>query len=278
MNLLTQQYGDKKGFALGIHSVFGSMGATMVPVIIGCFSYTWHLGVSLLAIAGLLSGLWILLSFDSSRNFNPVDKGMGIALRKTILNPMLLLVSIFGGVNQMIYLGSITFIPLVFASHFGWSSAATGALIGAFHFSALVSQPLFGYLSDIMDRNRQLFAMGIAVSVLCLLPFLAKSPTWSAILSVLIGAVVLAIRSLLVAKNTDIVGQETRSAGIAVSFTLSSGLGALAPLMGGYLEILYSYQAVFLVFGLLSFLSLGFLQALRHLEKISAATASSPLL
>ncbi|MDO9534727.1 MAG: MFS transporter [Bacillota bacterium] len=277
MNLMTQQYGDKKGFALGIHNVSGTMGATMVPIIIGFFSYTWRLGLSLLAIPGLLSGLWILLSFDSFRNLNPGNKGMGIALRKTILNPMLLLLSIFGGVNQMIYLGSVTFIPLVFAYRYGWTPAATGLLIGAFHFSALVSQSLFGYLSDIMDRNRQLFALGIAVSVLCLMLFLAKSPIWSAILSVLIGAVVLAIRSPLVAKKADIVGPETRSAAIAVGFTLNSGLGALAPLIGGHLEILYSYQAVFLVFGLFSFLSLGFLLAMRHLEKKSAAASSPPL-
>ncbi|MDO9534905.1 MAG: MFS transporter [Bacillota bacterium] len=267
MNLMTQQFSDRKGFSLGLHTVAGSMGATAVPAIIGFFSGTWRLGVSLMAVPGIFSALWILLTFGGRKAGDEKDKKSSPALKMTVLNPLLLLTASFGGVNQMVYWGSVTFIPLFFSYRFGWSAAATGALLGAFHFSAIVSQPLFGYLSDLLDRNRLLLILGSVNSLFCILLFLTQSPAWSSVFCVCIGASVLALRALVSAKVSDLVAVETRSTAIGVIFTFSSGMGALAPLIGGYMEQLYSYQAAFLVFGLFSFIGLGFLLVLGRLEK-----------
>jgi len=276
MNLMTQQFGDRKGFSLGLHTVAGSMGSTVVPVIIGFFSGTWRLGVSLLAIPGFFSALWILLTFREKRvRDEKEDRKSSPALKKTVLNPLLLLTASFGGVNQMVYWGSVTFIPLFFGYRYGWSPAATGTLLGAFHFSAIISQPLFGYLSDVMGRNRLLFILGAVNFLFCILLFLAESSVWSSVICVVIGASVLALRALVSAKVSDIVMVETRSTAIGVMFTFSSGMGALAPLIGGYMERLYSYQAAFLVFGLLSFIGLGFLFALGRLERKRAPVTAA---
>ncbi|MBT9171825.1 MAG: Inner membrane transport protein YnfM [Syntrophomonadaceae bacterium] len=270
MNLMTQQFGEKKGFSLGLHTMAGSIGASMVPVIIGIFSETWRLGVTLLAIPGFLSALWIILAFGNFRNSELQGKELAQALRKTILSPMLLLVTSLSGINQMVYIGSITFLPLFFADRFGWSPAATGVLIGAFHFSALVSQPLFGYLSDLMSRNRLIYISGAGIFLCYFFIFLSRNPLLSACLGVLAGACVLAMRTLVIAKVSDIAGAETRSAAIAVSFTFSGAMGALAPLLGGYLQQAYSYEVAFLVFGFSIILGLGFLTAQGRLGKNKA--------
>lgn len=275
MNLMTQQFGDKKGFSLGLHTVAGTMGATMVPVFIGYFSEAWRLGVVLLAIPGFLSGLWIILAFKNFRNSALQGREMALALKRTILNPRLLLVTSLAGINQMIYVGAITFLPLFFTFRFGWSTVATGALIGAFHFSALISQPLFGYLSDIMNRDRLIYSMGLAIFLCCFFLFLSRNPILSACLGVLVGACVLALRTVTIAKVSDIASTETRSAAIAVSFTFGGVLGALAPLLGAYLEQAYSYELAFLVFGLFILLGLVFYLAQVRLER-NAAGAAGP--
>ncbi|HAP32176.1 MAG TPA: hypothetical protein DCQ14_03880 [Firmicutes bacterium] len=267
MNLMTQQFGDKKGFSLGLHTMAGSVGATMVPVIIGVFSEAWRLGVILLAIPGFLSALWIILAFGNFRNSELRGGELALSLKKTVLSPMLLLVSGLSGINQMVYIGSITFLPLFFADRFGWSPAAIGTLIGAFHFSALVSQPLFGYLSDLMSRNRLIFCVGAVTFLCCFFIFLSRSPIFSAALGVLTGACVLAMRTLTIAKVSDIANAETRSAAIAVGFTFGGIMGAVAPLLGGYLQQAYSYEVAFLVFGLSIIIGLGFIAAQSRLGK-----------
>jgi DHA1 family bicyclomycin/chloramphenicol resistance-like MFS transporter len=180
---------------------------------------------------------------------------------------MLLLVAALSGINQMVYLGAITFLPLFFADRFGWSTAAIGILIGAFHFSAMVSQPLFGYLSDLMSRNRLIHISGIAIFLCCFLIFISRNPIISACLGVLAGACVLAMRTLILAKLSDIASAETRSAAIAVGFTFGGVMGALAPLLGGYLQQAYSFELAFLVFGLFIFIGLGFLMGQGMLER-----------
>jgi len=270
MNLMTQQFADKKGFSLGLHTMAGSIGASMVPVIIGVFIEAWRLGVMLLAIPGFLSALWIILAFGHFRNSELRGKELALALRKTILSPMLLLVAGLSGINQMVYIGSITFLPLFFAERFGWSPAATGILIGAFHFSALVSQPLFGYLSDLMSRNRLIYINGALIFLSCFFIFLSRNPILSAGLGVLVGACVLAMRTLAIAKVSDIASAETRSAAIAVGFTFGGVMGTVAPLLGGYLQQAYSYELAFLVFGLSIFIGLGFLMTQGRLERNAA--------
>lgn len=143
------------------------------------------------------------------------------------------------------------------SSGLGLESCRYRRPIGAFHLSALVSQPLFGYLSDLLNRNRLIYISGTGIFLCCFFIFLSRNPILSAGLGVLVGACVLAMRTLVIAKVSDIAGAETRSAAIAVCFTFGGVMGALAPLLGGYLQQAYSYEVVFLVFGLSIFIGLG---------------------
>jgi len=278
MNLMTQLFNGQKGFSLGIHTVAGSLGATMVPIILGVFSASWQVGVWLLAVPGIISGLWILLAFNGVRGAWKKDKSILVLSRKAVANPRVLLTTLFGGLNQMVYWGSLTFIPLFFAHRFHWSIAATNTLLGVFHFSALVSQPLFGYLSDILERNRLLFILGAVIASFTILFSVMNNAIWCAVFSVVIGAAVLALRPLTNAKVADITSPQVRSTAIGLSFTFSSGLGAAAPLLGGYMEKVYSFQAAFFVFGLIALLGLSILLILNGLEKRSAGKAEAAAL
>ncbi len=288
MNLMTQQFSNRKGFSLGIHTVVGSIGATMVPIILGFFSGNWRLGVWLLAIPGIISGLWVLLAFESVKTWHH-NKSVTIILKKTLTNPLLLLATTFGGISQMVYWGSVTFIPLYFTHYYNWTFEATGILLGAFHFTAIISQPLLGYLSDVMsrqlscqgstirrmkmiksyfrDRNLLLFLLGLVIVISCSLLSFIENLTSSVIFTLIIGAAVLALRPINNAKVIDIVDSEIRSTAIGLNFTFISGLGAVGPLLGGFIEEIYSYQTAFLVFGLINLLGLAVLFLLNYMEK-----------
>ncbi|MDO9536006.1 MAG: MFS transporter [Bacillota bacterium] len=267
MNFLTHLYAERKGFSLGIYMVAGSIGAATIPIIIGAFNENWQLAVYFLTIPGIIISLWIIFAFDNKNDCMQKNSSLSKILRMTLTNPMLLLLTTFGGINQMVYWGCITFIPLYFVHHYGWSSAAVGTLLGFFHFSAIISQTLCGYLSDIYGRNTLLLISSVIIAGAAIMCSLVGSSFWSIIFTVMIGSAVLALRPLVNAKVADIVPFETRSTAIGLNFTFSQGLGAIAPILGGYIQQIYSYQAVFLIYGLIVLFSCGILLFFFRLEK-----------
>lgn len=257
MGIITNEFEkERKGLYLGIHTPAGSLGASLVPALMGLTvaSIGWRTAAVILAlVAMVLAGLIYFLFREvpvRSKAGGAISSGFTWeAIKRDIfLNPPLLLLAGIGGINAFAYYGAITFLPSWVHEAYGWDSARVGALMALFHGAALASQPLLGFLSDRYGRSRPLaWAMGlgaVAVTLLVLLPGTGSLVTMVA----LWGATVLAIRPVVFAGGTDFTSSATSSTTIGLIFAVNSAFGALAPVLGGYCAQALSLEVSFWIY------------------------------
>lgn len=264
MGVITDEFEkERKGFYLGIHTPAGSLGASLMPALMGfaVASIGWRAAALILApVAMALGGLIYFFFRDVS-----VNQGKGGSVksgftweamkRDILLNPPLLLLAGIGGINAFAYYGAITFLPSWVSEAYGWDSARAGALMALFHGVALASQPLLGFLSDRYGRSRPLAgAMALGAVAIALLVFLPGTSRL-VFMAALWGATVLAIRPVIFAGGTDYTSAATSSTTIGLIFAANSAFGSLAPILGGYLARAFSLQVSFLLFA--SFMAIG---------------------
>lgn len=271
MAMITDELGrDRKGFSLGIFTVAGSLGSSLMPFAMGFLAlYSWRLGAKILALPALITGVLIYLLFPEGHVENRSIKKTLIDIKDLILlNPPVLLIASFGGIVSLIYFGSITFLPLYMTEVYGWNPVKNGLFIGLFHSTAIVSQPLLGYLNDRYDGKKWLMVAGLAGAAALSLLVAFPSVMLTVFFGCIVGAAVLGVRPLVTALATDYTNTGTSSSTIGFLFMINTAFGALSPILGGTLQYYFSIQVVLVIYSIL--LLLGMLTLLPLKEKDSA--------
>lgn len=259
--LLSAVFPDRGGTAIGVTQAAGNLGNTLLPLAGGLLASVaaWQLGLGFVlpVVAVVTFTIWQYVPRS------PVDRSAaeGHGLRATLRSVrsdftsrsvlVVLAVQIFGSGSYQAFTG---FYPTYLIEAKGVAPTTAAVLFGLFFATGTVVQPLSGATGDRLGERRGLLLVLVpAGAALAVLPFLAGLPALTAItvvLGVMLGRSTLALTYL-----TKSLSAEIRGTGLGAVRTGYQLLGAVAPLLVGFLADADLFDEAFLglaaIFGLM---------------------------
>jgi len=163
--------------------------------------------------------------------------------------------------SQFSLMGSAFYIVYA-AREFGLEALTAGIITGVFMFTQIIANPILGWLGDRWSPRGVIGICALAGFLSALLAWLADSANWFYPVFILTG---LASVAYFTVTNAMMVGfglEVERPVYIGLSNTLIAPATILAPLLGGWLADLYSYQLTFAVSAVTSLMMAAVIQFL----------------
>jgi sugar phosphate permease len=270
---LSHHFAERRGMALAIHGVGGSIGDVVGPLATGVLLalLSWRGLLSIYAIAPFFLGFLAVWAF---RNIGRVNTESGAPensptmarrlelTRQLLRNPVLWGLTFVRGLRGMCLISLVTVLPLYLGNDLDMNPAWRGFHIALLIVVGLVAKSGAGYLSDRYGR-KQVLVPGLIWSclvTLALIPFNDGITLTVAI--ALLGLFLYPDQPILTAAVFDVVGREVASTGLGVVACLAFLMSAASALVAGaiyqtmgfaetmvYVAVLFGLAAV--VFGLL---------------------------
>ena len=128
----------------------------------------------------------------------------------------------------------------------GMSEIAVGILTGVLMGTAIIANPVMGWIGDHWS-HRLLMAIGVlSASASALIAWLAPSPIWFYPVFMLAGIANVAVWTISLAMIPDFSSEADRPSYIGLANTLIAPVTILAPLLGGWLAEAGGYQTTFI--------------------------------
>ena len=265
--MLVRQMPDKRGQALGIHAIGGTLAEVFSPLMVGfllaVLDWQQVLQLSVLPAALMGTAFFFLFRRIPSRHVSTaLTKGDLVAfLHQWRSRTGLLLV---GGIAtyNMALVALMTMMPFYSQRAFGLSSAETGIAFALAMLVGSIGQPLVGRISDRRGRFG-IFAFSSVLAAALSASVLFLDTPLSAI-GLLTGAmaILVAIRSSVLAMAVDYSSKhEATSMGFV--FVVLDGVGALGAVFAGLIGD-FSLVASFGFAAMLSVLAVGFIAGTRR--------------
>ena len=270
---LSHHFAERRGMALAIHGVGGSIGDVVGPLATGVLLalLSWRGLLSIYAIAPFFLGFLAVWAF---RNIGRINTESGAPensptmarrlelTRQLLRNPVLWGLTFVRGLRGMCLISLVTVLPLYLGNDLDMNPAWRGFHIALLIVVGLVAKSGAGYLSDRYGR-KQVLVPGLIWSclvTLALIPFNDGITLTVAI--ALLGLFLYPDQPILTAAIFDVVGREVASTGLGVVACLAFLMSAASALVAGaiyqtmgfpemmvYVAVLFGLAAV--VFGLL---------------------------
>ena len=270
---LSHHFAERRGMALAIHGVGGSIGDVVGPLATGVLLalLSWRGLLSIYAIAPFFLGFLAVWAF---RNIGRVNTESGAPensptmarrlelTRQLLRNPVLWGLTFVRGLRGMCLISLVTVLPLYLGNDLDMNPAWRGFHIALLIVVGLVAKSGAGYLSDRYGR-KQVLVPGLIWSclvTLALIPFNDGITLTVAI--ALLGLFLYPDQPILTAAIFDVVGREVASTGLGVVACLAFLMSAASALVAGaiyqtmgfaetmvYVAVVFGLAAV--VFGLL---------------------------
>lgn len=144
----------------------------------------------------------------------------------------------------------------------GASEVQAGIMASTLMITQVVMNIFLGWLADRWSRLRVLELGFIAMAASAAVAFPAPNYDWFYLVMILTGIAYTALWTIMIAFTLQFGTDQSRPTYVGMANTLIAPFTILAPLLGGWLANLTSYQTVFAVsfgFGLVSILALHFL-------------------
>ena len=276
---LGSRFPAKRGTVFAIHGAGGSTGDVIGPIATGLLlAYlSWQDILTLYTTLPLVVALWTLLLY---KRLSGDGQGttMGIQSRETagvkeqlrtswqiLRTTDIWLVNIVAGLRSMCFTVLITFLP-IFMHDSGFSASSIGFHFGLLWAIGLLASPLMGYLSDRYGRKIVLVpALFYSSTMVAILAFYGMGP-WFTGLIVLLGFSIRSDYSLINAAIIDMVKGKVENTMLGVLSFSRSLMGAVAPLIAGFLYQQSGMQAALLFISTL-FMLAGLLFSIARLNR-----------
>jgi MFS family permease len=291
--MIARLFPEGRGRALGLNGMGASVGFFLGPLYCGwraVSSGNWRVPVAELGIAGLVAAaLFLLLAREE-----PAATGQSDSLARPAAAPVFpsaALWALFLGMSVCFSLrdfggsGLATSASLFFQSAHGFSPKLAGLALSGMFIMSLISNPLFGHLSD---RGRLRWAFGVLSVAAVLVAIFPRVPVgWSIPVLLAYGFFFMASYPISEAALMDSVPDAVRGRVFGLFITIGGFLGNSAHwIVGKWVEYLgsdaanvRSYYSLYLVLSLMivcSLLALPFMKALRHKEHLDSSKHSCP--
>lgn len=255
--LLSSQYPDRTGRALGVMDTIGQLGGMTAPLAVaGVLAVTVWQGVFVLGAA--ITAILIMLLFLRVRNDDglmvpgsavtvdgDVDRG-DVNYLAVFRNRRLLLFMVVTMLFTFAWNGLSSFFPLFLATEKGLDGEITGVLYSLL-FAASVAQTVTGDLSDRVGRlsvSSLLFAaMFLGITTLVV----ADSLPVLVVTTLVVGVGFHGFRPVRDSYLMNVIPESIGGGTLGVIRTGMTGVGALAPAIVGYLSDIVGFVAAFAV-------------------------------
>ena len=243
-------YPDRRGFAIGMHGMGGSIGEAVGPALLGFLLgfMLWRTVLQFSIIPALLMGIGVYLLVRAAPSLanEATTRRYFAAVRAVLRNTRLLLVlgtaACFSGTQIAI----TSFLPIYAREDLGLSATATGAMLSFLQIAGIGSQPVLGYLSDRVGR-RLVLALGLLGLTMGSLALYVSGEGLAFYLAVgLTGLFLFPMMAIILALGMDIVGSAVQGATASIIFGVGIVLSAVSPWIAGRVADTYGVDAVFL--------------------------------
>ena len=257
---LSYHFARRRGMALSIHGVGGSIGDVAGPVATGAFLLflTWQQLLSVYAAVPLVLGvlaLWAFRNIGRVTEEEQTDANMGSriqATRQLLRNPALWGLMFVRGLRSMALVSLVTILPLYLNNDLGMTEWNRGFHIGLLIAVGLVAKTGAGYLSDRFGR-KQVLVPGLIWSCLMALALVVfDGGIMLTVTIALLGLFLYPDQPILTATVFDVVGREVASTGLGVvaftAFLMAAGAAIVAGALyefGGFSAAVYFIAALF---------------------------------
>ena len=242
MAALSHCFSTRRGTALAIHGVGGTLGDVLGPMSTGMVLawLTWRGVISIYAAAPMLLAPMLFWAFRDLRPGGDEMEAEDLRAqlqetRKVLRSPTVWLLNLVSAMRGMCFQAYTTFLPLFLAEEAGFGSKGVGFHLGLLFSVGIVASPAMGYLSDRVGRKAVVVPTLVGLSGMSIVLALYGE---GIMLTVIIAALGFFIRSdypLISAMVLDAVGDNVATTTLGVmSFTRFS-LSAVSPLIAGFL-------------------------------------------
>ena len=250
--VLTRQMPDRRGQALGIHAIGGTLATVLSPLLVGFLLavLNWRDVMVVSAAVPLLMGL-VFLRYHRAV---PHSSGKRISrsdlrdLKKTWSSPVGLILIAGISTYNMAVMALITIMPLFLQRSGGLTTGQTGIVFASAMLIGAIGQPWIGRLSDTKGRQGIFIVgslLGVAAAIVAALPL---ATGWISISLVLAIGVLIAIRSGVLALAVDFAGQREATT-LGFVFALMDGVGAFGAILAGVVGDFQLHYAFLLAAG-----------------------------
>ena len=265
---LSERVPHRRSLALSWHTIGGSIGTLIVPLVAGAVTQTWGWRWSLAVfVPGLLLGallLWRGMDDPTRRNAggapsDPVEAATAatgrpdaVALRDIVRRPAVLVVLAAGTVAAAGRgLGVVSaYVPAFLHDGRHLSGVTTGALFTIVLLGSVAGPVLAGSLADRIGRRTVLLVV-YPIGAACLAAYVfVGSSIWAlAAVGLLVGAFVYAESPLLQSLFADATRGVDSKASFGLYFAIAYGVGALWQIVIGWLVTAHGFRTAFVVMG-----------------------------
>ncbi|MBW1962151.1 MAG: MFS transporter [Deltaproteobacteria bacterium] len=283
---LSLQFSRRRGAALAVHGVGGSLGDIFGPMITGLLLgvLSWRGIISMYAALPLIMACWVTWAFRglgnqksrtvNTRQLEEADIRLQFKITKHILKQThIWRVNVVAGLRGMCFDIFVTFLPLFMKEKLGFSSQSIGFHFGLLWTVGIIASPVMGHLSDRFGRKPILIPALAYSTVLTLMLALFGKGFLFTLIIVFLGISIRSDYSILSATILDIAGDKVATTMLGILSFSRFIMAAISPLIAGALyQYLGMQAALFFVAAL--FASSGIIFALTDLNK-TAMTAIS---
>ena len=257
---LARRFPTRKGLALGIHALGGTLAEVFSPLMVGILlsGMEWRSALQLSIFPPLIMGV----VFYRFRNAIPISTTVSISkvdlvnlLRSWATWKGLALITAITTYN-MALIALMTISPLFVQRELGYSTSEAGLFFALAMLIGATGQPLVGRWSDQIGRRR-VFICGLTIAGTCAL-LAAGFPLqlWTAGILIAAMAILVFVRSSVLAMAVDYSGQREATT-LGFIFALMDGVGALGAVTAGLVGDFGLHYGFSLAAGF-SLISIGF--------------------
>ncbi len=260
---LSYHFAQRRGTALSIHGVGGSIGDVVGPVATGALLLflTWQELLQVYAIVPLILAALAIWAFRNIGRVTDEDAQSGAdmgsrvaATRQLLKNPALWGLMAVRGFRAMALVALVTILPLYLDNDLGMSEWNRGFHIGLLIAVGLVAKTGAGYLSDRFGR-KQVLVPGLIWSCVVALGLVEFDGGLMLTVTIaLLGLFLYPDQPILTATIFDVVGREVASTGLGVvafaSFLMAAAASVIAGALyetAGFASAVYFIAALFAV-------------------------------
>jgi FSR family fosmidomycin resistance protein-like MFS transporter len=269
MAIMADQFPEKKGLAISIHSLGGAVAGAIAPVCMGFLlvHLSWRAALQVVAAPILLLTLplWFLLKNVRSATSSTTSTSelfQEISRMKT--NPSLIGILFVAGSNAMIRNALISMVPLYLAYSLNMNIGLIGIHMGMLTLSGVIATPIMGMFSDKYGR-KPVLATGMAFMGVAIIVMATQTAAGTGlILSLLsVGFFNQSLEPVHAATISDLTRRDVTATAMGILMASSGLMGAISPVLVGLTADTKGFQIAFVFVAVISFCAAGVAMFLR---------------
>lgn len=233
-----------EGKAIGIHGATGSIGLVIFPIIAGVITeeYNWRLVFKLIPVVGITTSI---LYFTLTKNLRDDKAEIKTRINMRFFTKDIQAILFVNSTATMVAFGFTTFLPVKLAL-LNYSPSMIGIYISAFYGVGILGQYIGGIMVDKFDL-KIITSISLAITAFLLLFFINSiSSIYLIIFLISIGFFCAVLYPANIIQYTSNTQPDTRGTTLGIFFGIGGFLGALTPVIMGYITEKIDLNTAFL--------------------------------